>query len=301
MNTPDLLLEKDPTQHPAVKQDIWKSLISNLAPTVKSILLFFCMLFILRFWFLLFHEGGHALGYLIVGYVPKVMHAHPFTFGGFVITRPSYEDRVLPNAAGPVMAVLVSLLIFILLWKHRSVAILPLVMIFPWAAIDTGLSVAQIAQIGDYANIIHLTGLPETAIIIPCLVTLVIGIFFFLSLLPLLGLNPKDWHVLLVLPVATILWSGVSILVAQLVVPGSPIDVIYHEGRLVIWSAEVDWQGFLSHQVGLAVIYLTLFRLIYSRLPSWLKSETVKISWNDLRIPALSAAACIFVGWVLIH
>ena len=233
------------------------------------------------------------------GNVIKVLYVHPFTFAGFA--RPIFGDRVIEHAAGPAMAVLVPLLIFILLWKRRSTAFLPLVMVFPWAAIDAGLEAAGITGIGDYANIIHLTGLPEAAIIIPCLVSLVIGIFFFLSLLPLLGLDPKNWRVLLVLPAATMLWSGVSILVAHLVVPGSPIDVIYHEGRLVIWSAGVNWQGFLSHTVGLAVIYLTLFRLIYSRLPSWLKSETVQISWNDLRIPALSAAACIFVGWVLIH
>ena len=259
------------------------------------------MLFTLRFWFLLFHEGGHALGYLIVGNVPKIVYAHPYTLVGFAIAGPFYEDKALTNCRRASHGGADSPLIFIPLWKHRSVALLPLVMVFPWAAIDEGFEAAQITGIGDYANIIHLTGLPEAAIIIPCLVSLVIGIFFFLSLLPLLGLDPKDWRVLLVLPAATMLWSGVSILVAHLVVPGSPIDVIYHEGRLVIWSAGVNWQGFLSQTVGLAVIYLTLFRLIYSRLPSWLKSETVKISWNDLRIPALSAAACIFLGWVLIH
>jgi hypothetical protein len=54
-------------------------------------------------------------------------------------------------------------------------------------------------------------------ITIPCLVLIIIGIFFFLLLIPLLGLNPKDWCVLLVLPVVIILWSGVSILVAHLV------------------------------------------------------------------------------------
>ena len=267
---------------------------------ILAFLLFFCVLISLNFWNLLFHEGGHALADLIDGNVTKVLYAHPFNFAGFA--RPIFRDKVLNHAAGPVMGVLVPLLIFIPLWKRRSTALLPLVMVFPFAAISAGGNVGQIARdIGDYSQIIRLTGLPEAAIFIPGLVTLVIGIFFFLSLLPLLGLSPKDWRVLMVLPVACMLWSGVSILVAHLVVPGSPIDTIYHEGTLVIWSAKANWQGFLQTAVGLAVIYLTLFRLIYSRLPSWLKSETVLLTWKDLRIPALSAAACVILGLILIH
>jgi hypothetical protein len=269
-------------------------------PAILAFLLFFCVLLSLNFWNLLFHEGGHALADLMDGNVIKVLYVHPFTFAGFA--RPIFGDRVIEHAAGPAMAVLVPLLIFILLWKRRSTAFLPLVMVFPWAAILAGGNVGQIARdVGDYHQIIRLTGLPETAIIIPGLVTLVIGIFFFLSLLPLLGLDPKDWRVLVVLPVAFMLWSGVSILVAHLVVPGSPIDAIYHEGTLVIWSAKANWQSFLQNAVGLAVIYLTLFRLIYPRIPSWLRSETVLLTWNDLRIPALSAAACVIVGLILIH
>jgi hypothetical protein len=267
---------------------------------ILAFMLFFCVLISLNFWNLLFHEGGHALADLIDGNVTKVLYAHPFTFAGFA--RPIFRDKVLNHAAGPVMGVLVPLLIFIPLWKRRSTAFLPLVMVFPWAAILAGGNVGQIARdVGDYSQIIRLTGLPEAAIVIPGLVTYVIGIFFFLSLLPLLGLSPKDWRVLMVLPVAFLLWSGVSILVAHLVVPGSPIDTIYHEGTVVVWSAKANWQGFLQIAVGLAVTYLTLFRLIYSRLPSWLKSETVLLTWKDLRIPALSAAACVILGLILIH
>ena len=200
------------------------------------------------------------------------------------------------------MGVLAPLLILIPLWKRRSTALLPLVMVFPWAAILAGGNVGQIARdVGDYHQIIRLTGLPEAAIVIPGLVMLVIGIFLFLSLLPLLGLSPKDWRVLLVLPAAILLWSGVSILVAHLVVPGSPIDTIYHEGTLVIWSATANGLGFLLDATGLAVIYLTLYRLIYSRIPSWLKSEIVLLTWKDLRLPALSAAACVILGLILIH
>jgi len=266
---------------------------------LRTFLLFFCLLLSMNFWFLLFHEGGHALAYLSEGNVTKLLYAHPFTFAGFA--RPIFGDNLLNHAAGPIMGVLVPLLISIPLWKRRSTALLPLVMVFPWAAICTGGSVSNIAWTGDYHQIIRLTGLPEAAIVIPGLVMLVIGILLFLCLFPLLGLSPKDWRVLLVLPAAILLWSGVSILVAHLVVPGSPIDTIYHEGTMVIWSAKLNSPGFLLSSTGLAVIYLTLYRLIYPRLPSWLRSETVLLTWKDLRIPALSAAACVIAGLILIH
>jgi hypothetical protein len=265
---------------------------------VLAILLFFCVLFSMRFWTLLFHEGGHALADLVEGNLPRLLYAHPFNFAGF--SRPIFVDRVLNHSAGPVIGVLVPLLIFILLWKHRSVAVLPLVMVFPWAAMETGANVIQITQTGDYHNIIRLTGLSEAVIVIPCLVLFVIGVFLFLSLLPLLGLGPKDWRVLFVLPAAVILWGGVSFVVAHLVVPGSPIDVIYHEGTTVIQAAQTSQLGLLLVLL-LDVLYLSLYRVIYPRIPSRLRSETALLTWKELRIPVLSAAACVIAGLILIH
>jgi len=246
---------------------------------LRAFLLFFCVLFSLRFWLLLFHEVGHALPDLINGNVFTGLYVHPFSFGGFVVTPTS--DSVISNAAGPVMMVLVPLLIFILLWKHPSMALLPLVMVFPWAAMEQVANVTQIAQTGDFHNIIRLTGLPEAVILIPCLVLFVIGVFFFLLLMPLLGLGPKDWRVLLVLPAAVILRSRVSIVVARLVVPGSPIDIVYHERTSIIQTGMGIGSFDVLLVLLLGVIYLTLYRLIYPRIPSWLRSETVLLTWKS--------------------
>jgi hypothetical protein len=266
--------------------------------SVPAILLFLCVLFSMRFWTLLFHEGGHALADLIEGNLPGLLYVHPFNFAGF--SRPIFVDRVLNHSAGPVIGVLIPLFIFILLWKHRSVAVLPLVMVFPWAAMETGANVIQITQTGDYHNIIRLTGFSEAVIVIPCLVLFAIGAFFFLSLMPLLGLGPKDWRVLFVLPAAAILWDGVSFVVAHLVVPVSPIDAIYHEGTMVIQSAQMSQLGLLLVLL-LVLLYLSLYRVISPRIPSRLRSETVLLTWKDLCIPALSAAACVIAGLILIH
>ncbi len=273
--------------------------VNAFGAALRTFLLFFCVLFSLRFWLLLFHEGGHALPDWIDGNVIKVLYAHPFTFAGLV--RPVNSDRVITNAAGPVMMVLVPLLLFILLWKHRSVALLPLVMVFPWAAMEAGMDGFQIRQMGDYPNIIHITGLPEAVIVIPCLVLFVIGVFFFVLLMPLLGLDPKNWRGLLVLPAAVLLWTGVSIVVACLVIPGSPLESVFPEETSIIQMGPGIGPVDVLLMLLLGGIYLTLYRLIYPRLPSWLRSETVVLTWKDLRIPALSAAAWLILGLILIH
>ena len=272
--------------------------VNAFGAALRTFLLFFCVLFSLRFLILLFHEGGHALGEFSRGNVTKLLYAHPFTFSGFA--RPIFTNNILNHAAGPVMMVLVPLLIFILLWKHRSAALLPFIMVFPWAAMEAGINLIQIAQTGDYHNIIHLTGLSKEVFVIPCLVVSVFGCFFFLSLMPLLGLGPKDWRVLLLLPAAVIAWTGVSILVARLVVPGSPIDIVYHEGTMITQGASGIGPFDFLLLLFLGVIYLTLYRLIYPRIPSWLKSETALLTWKDLRLPALLAVVSVTFGLIFI-
>jgi hypothetical protein len=263
----------------------------------RTFLLFFCVLFSLRFLILLFHEGGHALPDLIAGTIPRILYAHPFSFGGLVYTT---VVDVISAAAGPVMMVLVPLLLFILLWKHRSVALLPLVMAFPWAAMEAGMDGFTIRQMGDYPSIIHITGLPEAVIVIPCLVLFVIGGFFFLLLMPLLGLGPKNWRVLLALPAAVLLWTGVSIVVASLVFPGSPVESVIPEEMSMIQAGSGIGPVDVLLMLLVGVLYLTLYRWISPRLPSWLRSETVALTWKDLRIPALLAVVSVLLGLLII-
>ena len=84
-------------------------------------------------------------------------------------------------------------------------------------------------------------------------------------------------------------------------VPGSPIDIIYHQGTMIIQEASGIGSFDVLLMLFLGVIYLTLFRLIYPRLPSWLKSETALLTWKDLRLPALLAGLSVVLGLILIH
>lgn len=272
-----------------------------LPTVIRSTLLLFCLVFQLNFMTLILHEGGHALNTLAHGVSVTILYVHPFSFAGYGLPMPTWNNTVWFHAMGTVVSLLVSLLLFILLWKRRSISNLPLVMLFPWIAILSGVGVIYIpAQTGDYYNIMQLTGLPGAVFYVPGILLILLGIFFFVSLLPLLGLAPEDGRSLFAVPAGLLLWSILSMPVAYLFVPGSPIDVQYQRGGEIIQTANSTpiMAGIMG--VLIAAIYVGLYRWIYPKLPAWLRSETVNLTWKDLRLPALLAASSVVIGLIVI-
>lgn len=53
---------------------------------------------------------------------------------------------------------------------------------------------------------------------------------------------------------------------------------------------------FVSFGVVLAGVYVTVSRWAYPRLPDWLHTETVALTWKDLRLPALLAVISVGLG-----
>jgi hypothetical protein len=267
---------------------------------VRSTLLFFCLVFPLTFLHSILHEGGHALNMLAHGEPVTTLYIHPFSFAGFSRPMPTYNS-VWFHAMGTLVALGVSLLIFILLWKRRSISNLPLVMLFPWIAIISGVGVIYIpAQTGDYYNIMQLAGLPGAVLFVPGILLILLGIFFFVSLLPLLGLAPSDARSLIPIPAGLLLWSLLSIAVAYLFVPGSPVDVHFQLANEIIQTANSAPITAVIMGVLIAAIYVGLYRWIYPRLPAWLRTETVIPTWKDLRLPGILWAVSVIVGLIII-
>jgi hypothetical protein len=278
---------------------------SRTLPAVsRSILLLFCVVLQLQFLTFILHEGGHALNALAHGVPIAAFYVHPFSFAGYALPSASWTDVLTDvwfHAMGTVVSLLVSLLIFVLLWKRRSVANLPLVILFPWNAIVAGVGVIYIpAQTGDYYNIMQLAGLPGAVFYAPGILLLLLGIFLFVSLLPLLGLAPRDPKSLYAIPAGLLLWSILSIPVAYLFVPGSPIDVQYQRGAEIIQTANGNLITVGIMGVLIAAICVGLYRWIYPDLPPWLRTETANLTWKDLRLPALLAASCVVIGLVVV-
>jgi hypothetical protein len=272
--------------------------------TLRSILTMFFILFPLGFMDLTLHEGGHALADLAQGAtVTSITHlyVHPFAFAGYV--RPiQFWNNPWGHAAGHAISILASLLIFIPLWRRRSVSNLPLVMLFPYIAFTAGLETFENIQLrtGDYYNILYLTGLPPTVFYVLGIILVVLGSFFLVSLLPLLGLAPGDVRSLLVVPSALLMWKVLSTIVANHFVPGSSIDVQYNLGAEILRGANSSPLTWVIIGAFLAVIYVAFYRRVYRRLPSRVKTEKASLTWGDLKRPALLFAICVVTGVILI-
>jgi hypothetical protein len=271
-----------------------------LPAVIRSTLFLFCLVFQMTFMALILHESGHALDVLAHGVSITRLYVHPFSFAGYARPLPTWSS-VWMHISGTVVSLLVSLLIFILLWKRRSFSNLPLVMLFPWIAILSGVGVVFIpAETGDYYNIMQLTGLPGAVFYVPGILLILLGIFFFVSLLPLVGLAPEDARSLWAVPAGLLLWSILSIVVAYLFVPGSPIDVQYQLAGEIIQTANST--PIMAGIVGvlIAAIYVGPYRWIYPKLPAWLRTETVNLTWKDLRLPGILWAVSVIVGLIII-
>ncbi len=133
------------------------------------------------------------------------------------------------------------------------------------------------------------------------LILTVVGIFLFVSLFPLLGLKPKDLRSLIVVPAAFLLWTLVGLAAGTLFVPGSPADVVYGLGEDILMTARISPILYVVFGLILAGTYVTLYRWAYPKIPVWLRSETVNLTWKDLRLPALLAVTCVFLGVMIIN
>jgi hypothetical protein len=267
---------------------------SERLPALRSMLLFFCLLLVFRFVQLILHEGGHCL-YLVPRDIPFTLYIHPFLLSGYC--RPGINN-IWSDLLGTMTALPLAALISLLFWKRRSLALLPIVMLFPFvASLHEGVNVMGLE--GDFLNIVQINGLSPVPFYVLGGSIVLVGVLFLFALFPLLGLDPKDKGSLFVLPAAMFLNSALTFLVAYLFVPGSPIDSEYFLAQEIMAQAS----PFLPQTVIgliLAVVYFTLYRKVAPRLPAWLRTETVALTWRDLRLPALLAAVSVILGLIII-
>ena len=264
-------------------------------PALRSMLLLFCLFMLLKFLQVLLHEGGHSLYPLLRG-VPTTLYVHPFLFAGYsrpyIVGAGSGYDML-----GSAIALPVGLLLSALFWKRRSTRRLPLLMLFPFIALNDGFNV--MGMVGDFWNVAQSTGLPGVLFLVLGAVIVCIGMLSLFSLLPLAGLDPGDPDALFVLPAAVFLAGLLSFLAAHLFVPGSPIDLEYFLGREILASATLGF-AFTVIFFLLAVLYVTLFRKLSPRLPAWLRSGTTRLNWKDLSLPGILWAVSVVIGLIAI-
>jgi hypothetical protein len=273
---------------------LFRRLPGERLPALRSTLMFVLIFMTVYFFQGVLHEGGHSL-FLLGGGIPVTLYVHPFFFSGF--SRPIIPaSGALYDILGSVTSLLLSLAVSFSVWKRRSPALLPFVFLFPYSALGDGFNV--MGFMGDFQNVVQKTGLPAILFLLPGALIFCIGILSFLSLLPLFGLDPNGNKALFVIPAAMWTISCLSLAVAHVFVPGSPIDLEYFAGREILLSVN----NFLFLYIGivLAILYVTVFRRLYPRLPAWLRTDSVELTWKDLRLPALLWACTVAIGLIVV-
>jgi hypothetical protein len=281
--------------------DVKEKTSSTLVSTFQSTLLVFLLFFPVTFIYLFLHEAGHALVHLIDGVPVRFLYAHPFSFIGFVRPGGDYYS-IWTHAAGTLLELLVSGVIFILLWKRRSFYTLPFLLVFPWSALYNGLGgiFDTLGRTGDDYNILRITGWSPTGFYVFDLILIAVGIFFLSSLFPLLGLAPEYKRSLFVLPAGIVLYSLVGVTVAHLLIPGSPIDLQYQVANQIITSANVRPIFMGAVGILLGIVYITLYRSLYRRIPVSLRTEGVSLSWRVFWYPGLLFVISLVLGFMVI-
>jgi hypothetical protein len=157
-----------------------------------------------------------------------------------------------------------------------------------------------LGKTGDDYNILKITGWSPIPFYAIDLILIIVGIFFLSSLFPLLGTAPKDKRSLFVLPAGMMLFTLLGLMIAYLLVPGSPIDIQYHLAPQIITSAKYRPIFMGSVGVLLALIYITLYRGLYRRITAGLRTTGVSFSWRDLWYPGLLFIISMILGLMVI-
>jgi hypothetical protein len=286
---------------PNTKINIKENTSSTIVTTLQSTLLVFLLFFPITFMHMFLHEAGHALVNLIEGVPVHFLYAHPFSFIGFVRPGGDYYS-IWVHASGEIFELLVSAVIFIALWKRRSFYTLPFLLVFSWSVLYNGMGgiFDTLGHTGDYHNIITITGWSPAGFYLISLIYIIGGVFLLISLFPLLGLKPGDRKSLFVLPAGMLLYTALGLPIACFLVPGSPIDVQYHVAHEIILSAY--YRPLFMGAIGilLALIYITLYRSLYRRVPAGLRTEVVNLPWGDFWYPGLLFVISLVLGFMVI-
>ena len=275
-----------------------KTLATPRPVFILPILLFVFVFTLASFPGSLLHEGGHALVNLASGVRITNFIIHPFSFAGYV--RPFVDsNNVWQHAAGPLGGLIPGLAIFILCWKRRSPALLPLLLMFPMDAIVQGLAAAMLLY--DYNNLVNIIGIPALLLQIPGILLIVVGIFLTISLFPLFGLSPQDKKSLFVFPAGFFLCTVFGLVIAYIFVP---VSSFYKTEGVVAETLNSAHQAMIAMTVlgaVLSALYVSLYRWLSPKLPAWLRTEPVTLAWKDLRLLAALFAVCVAVGLIIIR
>jgi len=225
------------------------------------------------------HELGHLIVNLIKGLTITDFVVHPFLLT-YVSASPLTESFDV-YIAGTLFALVMCSLIGSIFWKKRSTSNLPLLFFVPMTFLVESINIltGPTNPGSDFYKIMEFTGLPANFFIIIGIVFLCIGIFFYMTLFPLIGIEPEGRKstTFIVIFLGFILYD---ILLAIYTYMFATEEFLFYRANNFLIIG-----GILA--VIITVLYVTLYRKYYCKLPSTLQTEKGTVTWKDLQIPGV--------------
>ncbi len=273
---------------------------NGFMPEIRSALLVFLTLFPMTLLHLFLHEGGHALvqsGRRRPAH--RSLHPSLWLYRLFAAACRFLQHLVSPGRYHKCHHAVTGRFPGLLAVSQLDNP-LPL-LLFAAIAIREGLNMLVILMgTGDYQNISQLAGLPPGLFVATGLVLFLCGFVLFLSLIPRLGLAPENKQALWSIPAGFMLYGLASWGVGLWLIPQSPFLIQYDLVQEAL--SVLEMQMFVNLLPGsiIALVYVSVFRAFYQKLPAAWRVETMTSNWCALRWPAISAAISIVIGLVFI-
>lgn len=228
------------------------------------------------------HEIGHALATVQLGYTNIRIYLHPFELN--YVTSTLDSSSLLYSISGPLFNLLIATILTLVLWKFRNQYTLPILMLGPAAFIPEGVAMIIEATAyphsnADWVRVVEF-GMPYAILWILAFVTIALGCFVFLLLVPVVYDVQKNE-------------SRKSFFIILSALPGWYL-------LNVIYSSILDLDRLIKKIVTLAssILLVILFTFVYERLFPRLerisRSELKEISWIAIGL-SLSLAVTIII------
>lgn len=235
------------------------------------------------------HEIGHALATVQLGYTNIRIYLHPFELN--YVTSTLDSSSLLYSISGPLFNLLIATILTLVLWKFRNQYTLPILMLGPAAFIPEGVAMIIEATAyphsnADWVRVVEF-GMPYAILWILAFVTIALGCFVFLLLVPVVYDVQKNE-------------SRKSFFIILSALPGWYL-------LNVIYSSILDLDRLIKKIVTLAssILLVILFTFVYERLFPRLerisRSELKEISWIAIGLSLSLAVTMIIVQFLTFY
>jgi hypothetical protein len=157
------------------------------------------------------------------------------------------------------------------------VANFPLLLAYPFIAIVEAVQLLSLDA--DVQLMLQPTGLPGIIFIGWGTIQLILGIFLYLSVLPLSGLALEGKKSFVVIPAAMLMYTALGRLIVHIFIASSLIDErIFGFGSFIVNASNNSLILFPLVGLIFALLYATLYRNVYHKLTDWLHVDTAKLA-----------------------